>query len=169
MTTPVWVPKGLITITKLNAMSQILKNIAYLVERELQIDDVTVDPSYDLRTSVNKKMVSLSNPPTTNPVYPVAVVSFVSFTGYAMALNPVRYDYTVQIMLVGQKSQESVLEKQITLLNAMMQDDREADLFPVGMHYVRDSIPSSFTPFRRDADDPKLIVGTISYSFYSIV
>lgn len=167
MATEIWVPKGLVLLDDINFINQILKNMAYIAELYLQVNDSSLDPSYASRSSNQTKMVHLSNPPTNNPLYPVVVVSHVSLSGYALALDPNRYDYTVQFSLIGKKNQESVLEKMVTILNKAFQNDR-ADLHDVGMYYVRDSVPSSFQPFRRDSDNPQLLYGTVSFSFYSI-
>jgi len=162
----IWVTKGLVSLTLSNMLNQIPKNIAYFVELYLQIS--ADDPSYASRTSNQKKMVSLSNPPTTNPVYPVAVVSMVSLSGYAVGKDPARYDYQVQIALIGKKNQESKLEKLMTNLLNAIHDERSA-LYDVGMFYTRDAIPSSYSPFHRDSDNPELLYGAMTFNFYSII
>lgn len=162
----VWVPKGLVMLTLGNMINQIPKNIAYLVELYLQV--AADDPSYSSRTSNQNKMVSLSNPPTTNPIYPVAVVSIVSLTGYAVGKDPARYDYQVQVALIGTKVQESKLEKLMANLIKAIHDSRD-ELHDVGMFYTKTAIPASYTPFVRDAANPQLIYGTTTFSFYSIL
>jgi hypothetical protein len=163
----VWVQKGLIVLTDDNKINQSVKNIAYFAELYMQVP--TDDPENANRISKQKRMVFLSNPPTTNPLYPVAVVNLISFIGgNALGREPVRFDYMIQVSIIGKKAQNTNLEQLMSNMMKAIKVGRD-DLHDVGMYYVRDSIPGSFQPFVRDSVNPELLIGSATFGFYSIL
>ena len=133
---------------------------------ELYCQVVDDDPKFASRTSKQKKMVSLSNPPTTSPVYPVAVVSLVGFIGEGIGIDKARYDFDIQVSIIGEKNQEAKLEKLMSNIIKAVKTDRD-DLHDTEMFYVRNAIPSFFQPFIRDKENPNLLFGSSTFSFYT--
>lgn len=174
----VWQDKGLVALTEDNWLQQGKKNIAYFLEKNLQVsgkdtgtsrDDDKIDRSYAQRTSPGKKMVFLSKPTGTNTLFPVVAVEEIDFDA-----SPLGHDHEGTIM-VHQDIQVMFVDKKPEYTDRLRQLGMKAiknarqELHTYNMMFQPAAFIIDGSPSREDPEIVGIYFNTVTFRFFSLI